>query len=43
MRRTVADIVLRTMERMKPSFPEVSEEEKKRMLPLREELEAGPL
>ncbi len=38
MRRTVADIVLRTIERMNPRFPEVSHEEKERMQALRDEL-----
>ncbi len=38
MRRTVADVVLRTMKRMDPRFPEPTAEDEERMLALRAEL-----
>ncbi len=38
MRRTVADVVRQTIERMNPRFPEVSHEERQRMISLRDEL-----
>ena len=40
MRRTVADIVLRTMKNMKPTYPTVSKKQREQMLALREELAA---
>ena len=43
MRRTVADIVMRTLERMEPRFPEVSPEQGEHMRELRRALAEGEL
>ena len=43
MRRTVADVVVRTLERMDPKFPEVTDEDRQRMIALKKELLEGDL